>query len=232
MADTPTAQELIEKLKASRTDKFQQEQSRVGIQGENLLGVSMYEVRRICNGIHDHELAQELWDSGIHEARIMAALVDIPQEVTHEQMNAWVEDFDSWDVCDQVTTSLFDQTPISPGIVFDWAEREEEFIRRAAFATIAGLAWHNKEMSDQEFEDYFPLIRTYSNDPRNYVKKAVNWALRNMGKRNPQLFEKCFTLAEELAGSANKTARWIGFDALREFRQKQEKMMAKKEVKS
>lgn len=231
MDNIVTAQELLDRLRDGKTEAFLQEQNRVGIQGEDRLGVSMYEVRRICDGVHDHKLAQELWDSGIHEARIMAALVDVPGEVTREQMNAWVKEFDSWDVCDQVTTSLFDLTSIAPGIVFEWAEREEEFIRRAAFSTIAGLAIHNKTMSDEEFEAYFPLIRKYSTDPRNFVRKAVNWALRNVGKRNPQLFVKCFALAEELSHSEDKTARWIGSDAVREFRQKQAKMEARAAAK-
>jgi len=224
MIPNKTAGELIAELKDAASLETLSGQQRFGIHGRNMLGVSMYEVRRICKGFHDHWLAQELWVSGIHEARIMAALVDIPAMVTYEQMNEWVEEFDSWDLCDQVTTSLFDLTPFAQGIVYEWAKREPEFVRRAAFSTIAGLAWHNKKMTDQEFTDYFELIRDYSTDPRNFVKKAVNWALRNIGKRNPILLEECTRFATELHQSEDRTTRWIAADALREFEKRRAKL--------
>ena len=218
----------VEKLILLLREESSQEglngQKRFGISGRNMLGVSIYAIRRISKGVLDHETALALWASEIHDARLMACYVDIPEKVTQEQMDSWVADFDSWDLCDQATTSLFDQTPFAPNAVFEWAKGEDEFTRRAAFSTIAGLAFHNHEMIDKCFENYFPLIKEYSTDPRNFVKKGVNWALRNIGKRNDTLLDKCIQFAEELQQTDDKTARWIASDALREFRKRMNKI--------
>lgn len=220
MGDRSPAERLVKDLQlAAKGDTFT-EQDRVGIRVQSRLGVSLYEIRRICKGIHDHETAIQLWKTGIHEARIMACLVDIPAEVNAEQMNEWVDAFDSWDLCDQATTSLFDQTQEAPGLVFGWAKDEKEFTRRAAFSTIAGLAVHNHSLSDPDFESYFPLIWEYCTDPRNYVKKGISWALRNTAKRNAYLFDRCVSLSEELVKSEDRAARWIGLDANREFQKR------------
>ena len=213
-------EKLILLLREKSSPEGQNGQKRFGISGRNLLGVSIYDIRKISKGIHDHEIALALWASEVHDARLMACFVDIPEKVTREQMDSWVADFDSWDICDQVTTSLFDLTPFAPNAVFEWAKSEEEFTRRAAFSTIAGLASHNHEMMDKDFENYFPLIREYSLDPRNFVKKGVNWALRNIGKRNDSLLVKCIQFAEELHQTDDRTARWIASDALRELRKR------------
>lgn len=214
----------VEKLLLQLHEKSSQEgldyQKRFGISGRNMLGVSIYDIRRISKGIHDHEIALGLWASEIHDAQLMACFVDIPQKVTRDQMDTWVAAFDSWDLCDQATTSLFDLTSLAPRAVFDWAKGEPEFTRRAAFSTIAGLAVHNHEMIDRDFENYLPLIREYSTDPRNFVKKGVNWALRNMGKRNDTLLAKCIQFAEELQQTGDRTARWIASDALRDLRKR------------
>jgi 3-methyladenine DNA glycosylase AlkD len=137
--------------------------------------------------------------------------------VTEEQMDAWAQDFDSWDVCDQACTSLFDQNPLAWKKVFVWAEREEEFVKRAAFSLIAGLAVHDKQACDDQFERVFPLITRCAVDDRNYVKKAVNWALRNIGKRNRWLNQKTIHISQELLERDSKIARWIARDALREL---------------
>jgi 3-methyladenine DNA glycosylase AlkD len=214
----------VEKLLFQLREKSSQEgldgQKRFGIFGRNMLGVSIYDIRRISKGIHDHEIALALWESEIHDARLMACFVDIPQKVTREQMDSWVADFDSWDLCDQATTSLFDLTSLAPLAVYDWVKGEDEFTRRAGFSTIAGLAVHNHEMINGDFENYFQLIREYSTDARNFVKKGVNWALRNIGKRNNTLLIKCIQLAEELQQTDDRTARWIASDALRELRKR------------
>jgi 3-methyladenine DNA glycosylase AlkD len=219
-----TRKNEVEKLLLQLREKSSQEgldgQKRFGISARNMLGVSIYDIRRISKGIRDHEVALGLWASEIHDARLMACFVDIPQKVTRDQMDAWVVDFDSWDLCDQATTSLFDLTSLAPCAVFDWAKGEPEFTRRAAFSTIAGLAVHNHEMIDRDFEYYLPLIREYSTDPRNFVKKGVNWALRNMGKRNDSLLAKCIQFAEELQQTGDRTARWIASDALRDLRKR------------
>ena len=138
-------------------------------------------------------------------------------QVTSEQMDAWVEDFDSWDICDQVCTSLFDLSPFAFEKVFRWVDQEKEFVKRAAFSLIAGLAVHDKIATDKEFERFFPLLQKYSIDDRNYVKKAVNWALRNIGKRNLSLNKKALTTAKEIKNIDSKSARWIAVDAIREL---------------
>ncbi len=169
----------------------------------------------------DHDIAQHLWETEIHEARILAAFVDKPEWVTEDQMESWVQDFDSWDVCDQVCGNLFDRTPWAYEKALAWAEREEEFVRRAGFAIMAMLAVHDKKATDKQLAQFFPYIEQYATDERNFVKKAVNWALRQIGKRNPELSKAAFNLAAELANSPHATARWVGKDALREFEKKQ-----------
>ncbi len=217
MNHNPGVDDLVSQLRDHSRPEGIASQQRYGIAGRNMLGVSIYDIRRIAKGIHDHELALALWDTEIHDARLMACFVDIPEKVTRGQMDEWANDFDTWDLCDQATTSLFHLTPFAIRAIFDWAEREEEFVRRAAFATIAGLAWHNRTMTDSEFMPFFGLIKTYSTDLRNYVKKGVNWALRNIGKRNETLLEESIQCAEDLLQLNDRTARWIAKDALREF---------------
>ena len=171
--------------------------ARFGINSKNTLGISVWKIREIAKEIgKDHDLAQELWKTKIHEARLLAAFIDDPEQVTERQMEDWVKDFDSWDVCDQVTTDLFDQTPYAYKKVFEWSERDEEFVRRAAFSMIAGLAVHDKKAKDGQFIELFSLIVKTSEDERNYVRKAVNWALRNIGKRNSRLNKKAIQLGK------------------------------------
>ncbi len=217
MNQHPDLDTLVNQLRERSSQDGIAGQQRYGISGRNMLGVSIYDIRKIAKSIHDHDLALALWDTEIHDARLMACFVDIPEKVTRDQMDEWVKDFDTWDLCDQATTSLFHLTPFAIPAIFDWAEREEEFVRRAAFATIAGLAWHNRTMTNGEFMPFFGLIKAHSTDPRNYVKKGVNWALRNIGKRNKDLLEQCIYCAEDLLISDDRTARWIAKDALREF---------------
>jgi 3-methyladenine DNA glycosylase AlkD len=132
-------------------------------------------------------------------------------------MDAWAKDFDSWDICDQACTSLFDQNPLAWKKIFEWAERKEEFVKRGAFSIIAGLSVHDKKADDEEFERFFPIIKKHSIDERNYVKKAVNWALRNIGKRNLNLNKKAIKTAEEIKKIDSKSARWIANDTIREL---------------
>jgi 3-methyladenine DNA glycosylase AlkD len=223
MIQNPEAEALVSQLRNLSRPEGIAGQQRYGINGRNMLGVSIYDIRRIATGIHDHELALALWDTEIHDARLMACFVDIPEKVTREQMDDWVNDFDTWDLCDQATTSLFHLTPLAIPAIYDWAERDEEFVRRAAFAIIAGLAWHNRDMTDIEFAPFFALIEKHSTDPRNYVKKGVNWALRNIGKRNESLLAQSIHCAEDLLEINDRTARWIAKDALREFENRKSK---------
>lgn len=192
--------------------------ARFGINTDDALGISVTDLRKVARSLgHDHRLAAGLWRSGIHEARILAALVDEPDKVTEAQADRWVRAFDSWDLCDQVCANLFDRTPFAFAKAKEWARREPEFQRRAGFALMAALAWHDKSASDEAFLPFFPLIAEASTDARNFVRKAVNWALRQMGKRSSLLHAPALGTARELAASSDRTARWIGRDALREL---------------
>ena len=192
--------------------------ARYGMTVDNRLGIKIPELRKLAKQIgRDHELARELWESEYAEARILASMVDEPLAVTSEQMEAWVKDFDSWDVCDQVCMNLFDRTPLAWTKVYQWAEREEEYVKRAAYALIACLAWHDKTAADERFLAMLPLIVYGSEDDRNYVKKGVSWALRHIGKRNATLHEAALATAAELQQMDSSPARWIGRDAARDL---------------
>ena len=211
-------EEIISKLKSLSDPEAVKGMARYGINPKDNLGISIYKLRPIAKEIgKDHELALKLWDSGIHDARLLACFIEDPTKVTGEQMDSWANDFDSWDVCDQACTSLFDLTPLAWIKVVEWAERDEEFVKRGAFSLIAGLAVHDKKASDKKFERFFPLIKKHSIDDRNYVKKAVNWALRNIGKRNLDLNNQMIKLSEEILKIDSKSAKWIARDALREL---------------
>ena len=192
--------------------------ARFGISSKNTLGISIPILRKMAKQIGiDHALALKLWSTGIHEARILAAMVDEPEKVTPKQMDAWVKDFDSWDVCDQVCMNLFDKTPFAFSKAKAWARRTKEFEKRAGFAMMAVLAWHDKTAKDSAFVSFFPLIKKAATDERNYVKKAVNWAIRQIGKRNSLLRKRCVALCKKIQRIDSKVARWIAGDALREF---------------
>jgi len=195
-------------------------QQRFGIRGEKMLGTSIYDLRKIAKGVRDHELAAKLWASGVHDARLLATMVDDPQMVTQEQMNAWAEDFDSWDICDQATDNLFIHVNGILEMIPLWAEREEEYVRRAAFATIAAIAWNGKQYPDEVVAQFLPLIEKHAGDERNFVKKAVNWALRNIGKKRPGLLLQAVACARRLSIRSEPSARWIARDALKEFEDK------------
>jgi len=192
--------------------------ARYGIKPDGRLGVSVPYMRKLAKEIgRDHGLALELWQTGIAEARIMAALVDEPDKLTEQQMEEWVRDIDSWDVCDQVCLNLFEKSPLAWKKVRDWFEREEEFVKRTAFSLIACLAWHNKTAGDDKFIELLPIIKRGATDERNFVKKAVNWALRTIGKINPNLNRAAITTAREIQKLDSKAARWIAADAIREL---------------
>jgi 3-methyladenine DNA glycosylase AlkD len=165
----------------------------------------------------NHTLALELWESGSHEARILATVIDDPKQVTEAQMEAWAASFDTWDICDQCCTNLFCRTPFAYAKVREWNEREEEFVRRASFTLMANLAVHDKKAPDTAFEAFLLVIEREAADERNFVKKAVNWALRGIGKRNAHLNALAAQTAERLRNSDAKAARWVANDALREL---------------
>ena len=197
---------------------------RFGIQGDNILGISIVELRKIAKHIgKNHDLACRLWDSRIHEARLLAAFIDDPAQVHEKQMDLWVKDFNSWDICDQVYSGLFDKTPYSFSKAKEWSGAEQEFIRRAGFALMAALSVHDKKAHDKQFIKFFPIIIKYAVDERNFVKKAVNWALRQIGKRNKTLNIQAVKTAEDIIKLHPKSssARWIARDALRELKSDQ-----------
>ena len=192
--------------------------ARFGINSENTLGVPIPVLRRVARETgRSHPVARELWASGIHEARILATLVEEPERVTPRQMDAWARQFDSWDVCDQACMNLFRYTPFAFEKAAEWARAKPEFVRRAGFALMAALAGKAKGAPDAQFEAFFPLIAEAAGDDRNFVKKAVNWALRGIGKRNPALREKAIAVAEEIRRQDSRAAKWIAGDALREL---------------
>ncbi len=211
-------EETMQQLKSLANPENLAGMARYGINTQNAYGISLYTLRPMAREIGgDHLLAQQLWSSGIHEARILASMVDEPSKVTEEQMESWVRDFDSWDVCDQVCSNLFDKTRFAYRKAEEWSRRDEEFVKRAAFALMAALVVHDKKATDEVFKQFFPLISEQATDGRNYVRKAVNWALRNIGKRNINLNGMAVATARELLDTGSKSARWVASDALREL---------------
>jgi 3-methyladenine DNA glycosylase AlkD len=193
--------------------------ARFGIDTTRAVGVTVTELRRLARDLGpDHELAAALWASGVHEARLLASLVDEPATVSEAQMEAWVADLDSWDVCDGVCSNLFDRTPFALDKAVEWSRREPEFQKRAAFALMASAAVHRKDLPDAAFASLLPVIRAQAIDERNYVKKAVSWALRQIGKRSSGLNSRAVRTAERIERIDSRAARWVARDALRELR--------------
>jgi len=193
--------------------------ARFGIDTGRAVGVTVTELRRVARDLgRDHELAAALWASGVHEARLLASLVDEPGLVSEAQMEAWVADLDSWDVCDGVCGNLFDRTPFALDKAVEWSNREPEFEKRAAFALMASAAVHRKDLPDATFASLLPVIRAQATDDRNYVKKAVSWALRQIGKRSTGLNSKAIRTSEQIERIDSRAARWVARDALRELR--------------
>lgn len=221
MAGQTKYDEIVKKLKFLSDPKSVAGMARFGINPDNTYGVSIPNLRKIAKqGGKDHLLAQRLWSSGIHEARILAGMIDVPEVVTEKQMEQWVKGFDSWDVCDQVCSNLFDKTLFAHKKAREWSKREEEFVKRAGFVMMAALSVHDKKTKDEAFIKFFPIIKRESTDSRNFVKKAVNWALRQIGKRNSRLNKKAIEAAKEIEKIDSKTAKWIASDALRELTSK------------
>ena len=178
-----SVKDVLDKLQSKAQREQLQGMAKYGMTIEKRLGVSVPVMRKLAKALgRDHRLALELWKTGIAEARIVAGMVGDPAKLTEEQMEEWVEDINSWDVCDQVCMNLFEKSQLAWKKMIDWSEREEEFVRRAAFSLIACLAWHDKKSSDEKFIELLPVIVRTATDERNFVKKAVNWALRNIGK--------------------------------------------------
>lgn len=215
-------EEILRKLKFLSNPKNVEGMARFGINPKNTLGVSIPALRKMAKEIgKSHELAQQLWISGIHEARILASMIDDSEQLTEEQMEKWASDFDSWDICDQVCSNLFDKTSFAHMKAVEWSSRKEQFVKRAGFTLMACLAVHDKTAKDEQFFPFFPVIKRESSDERNFVKKSVNWALRQIGKRSQNLNGKAIEVSEEIRKIDSPAARWIANDALRELKNKE-----------
>ncbi len=196
--------------------------ARFGIVTKKALGVSAPELKLLAKEIkkateNHHALALELWATEIHEARIIAYLIDNPKEITEKQMESWAKDFDNWAICDSTCGHLLCKTDFAYEKAFAWSEREEEFVKRAGFVLMAWLAVHDKKADDAKIAQFLPVLEKHSDDERNFVKKAVNWSLRQIGKRNMNLNKLAVETAERIKRRNTKAARWIAANALREL---------------
>nr|WP_316642174.1 DNA alkylation repair protein [uncultured Roseateles sp.] len=190
-----------------------------GLVGEGRLGLAVPTMRALGKQLGtDHDLALALWDTGIPDAQIVASLVADPQAMTAVQMDRWTQGMQAWDVCDQACLNCFRRSPLAWGRIPRWAVKQDCFAKRAGFSLLAVLAVHDKQAPDARFTDCFPLIKQAADDERNFVKKSVNWALRQIGKRNATLLPQAIGLAERLKEQPSKSARWIAADALRELK--------------
>lgn len=214
-ADVKYALEWLERrgTKANRDGM-----ARYGIVTKNVFGVSMGTMKTLAKELgRDHSLAQALWKTGWYEARALAAMVGEPDRVTSAEMDRWVKRFDNWATCDTMTFVLWDRTPHAWPKVREWSRRNEEFVKRAAFAMLASLTVHDKAAPDERYLEGLKLIEREASDDRNFVKKAVNWALRSIGKRSPMLNKEAVAVAKRLAAREDSASRWVGKDALREI---------------
>jgi len=224
-----TVEEVMQELESKAKPDQLEGMARFAILGDQRMGVSVPDMRKIAKDAgKNHQLALDLWDTGVPEAMIVAGMVAEAEQLTEEEMEDWVVDINSWDICDQVCMNLFEKTPLAEKKIYEWSGREEEFVKRAAYALIACLAWHDKDAGDDEFTKFFPLILAGSTDERNFVKKAVNWALRNIGKRNQALNEAAIRTANQIQKLDSRSARWIASNALRELKSDQVQERLKK----
>jgi 3-methyladenine DNA glycosylase AlkD len=217
--ELPGAEQVLDELRALGDPAAREGMARFGITTDRAYGVSVTTLRGVAKRLGtDHALAQALWDTGVHEARILAALVEDPAQVTRAQMDRWARDFDSWDVCDGCCYGLFDRTPFAWEKARQWSGRRPEYVKRGAFAIIAALAVHDRHAPDERFLEFLPIVRREAGDDRNFVKKAVNWALRQVGKRNASLNAAAIDTALAIREDGTRAGRWIAADALRELR--------------
>jgi 3-methyladenine DNA glycosylase AlkD len=209
---------ILKRLQSLGNPKAVEGMARYGITARKVFGVSAPELRKMAKEFgKNHDLAQELWSVDVLETRGLAFLIDDPSEVTEKQMEQWVRDFDNWAVCDGCCANLFDKTVFAWKKAVEWSQRKREFEKRAAFTLMAALAVHDKKAADKQFVSFLPIIKRQAKDERNFVKKAVNWALRQIGKRNLALNKKAIQTAKEIQRLDSKSARWIAADALREL---------------
>ncbi len=209
---------IVEELRKQANPESVAGMAAFGINPDRALGISIPTLRALARRTgKNHQLALGLWEIQVHEVRILACMVDDPKQVDDSQMERWVAEFDSWDLCDQCVMNLFDKTSPAWEKAVEWAAAEREFTKRAGFALMARLAWVDKKATDADFKRFFPLIKEGSSDERNFVKKSVNWALRQIGKRNLVLNRLAIKTAEDIQRLDSRAAKWIAADALREL---------------
>jgi 3-methyladenine DNA glycosylase AlkD len=208
-------QRILTWLKRRSSAQNREGMARFGLDSKNALGVSVADIRSLAKRVgRNHDLALALWSTGVYEARMLTAFVDEPSRVTAGQMDRWCRDFDSWGICDGLCFHLFDKTPHAWRKIAKWSDARAEFVKRASFALLASVALHDKRAPDKLFLESFSLIQRAATDDRNFVKKAVSWALRAIGKRNAKLNAAAIKLARRFAASENPATRWIGKDTL------------------
>jgi 3-methyladenine DNA glycosylase AlkD len=221
-----TVDGILAELESHRDEKALAGMAKFGIRVDKAYGWSIPNLRALAKRMvsqlgkknpERHAHALELWLTGIHDAQLLACFLDSPEMVTVEQADSWVADLDSWDVCDQLCNALLGEMPFAWDKALEWSGRDEEFVKRAGFALIAVLAWHSKDAPDERFAPFLAAIERESGDDRNYVKKAVNWALRNIGKRDTALHAQAVESARRIAATGTKAGRWIAADALKEL---------------
>jgi 3-methyladenine DNA glycosylase AlkD len=213
-----TMRDVLDEIGRRRDVKALKGMSRFGIDTSRAFGVSVPQLRDLAKKTgRNHELAQQLWKTGIHEARILAGMIDDPTKVTEDQMDNWAKEFDSWDIVDGSCGNLFDKTPFAVRKAHEWSARPEEYVKRAGFVLMAEIAVHDRKAADRTFLEFLPVIVRESSDERNFVKKAVNWALRQIGKRNMALNKAAIGTGKALQKLDSRPAKWIAADALREL---------------
>jgi len=216
---TDAVKEILSYFKSLENPANIEGMRRFGIVAEKVYGVNIPVIRKLAKEFkYNHKLAKELWKTKIHEARILAFLIDDPAEVNIQQMEKWVSEINSWDICDGCMSNLFDKTPVAYSKAVEWSKRKEEFVKRAGFVLMATLSVHDKKAENSRFEKFLPIIEKEAKDERNFVKKAVNWALRQIGKRNSYLHKEAIKTAERIQKHNYKSAKWIAADALRELK--------------
>lgn len=209
--------EIIADLRQLATSEHYAKLKHFGIEDKNALGVKIPDLRKYAKGLgNNHELALELWETGIHEVMIMASYIADPKQLTEAQAERWIRSFDSWDVCDQVC-DVIGKTDFARKLIENYSTENEEFVKRTAFVLMCSLAVHDKKAPDELFINYLNIIEREAWDERNFVRKAVNWALRQIGKRNPVLRESAIETGERIKAQGTKSAKWIAGDALREL---------------
>jgi len=210
---------VLRELKRLASPKVRAKMAYFGVKVPKAYGISQPVLHALARRIgKNHELAEQLWSSGIHEARILATLIGEPDKVTSSQMEHWAREFDSWDIVDAACCYLYAGTSAAWRQVEAWSSRQEEFVKRAAFSLAAYLSYKDKQAPDARFEQFLRVIEREAHDERNFVRKAVNWALRNIGKRSLRLNRSAIRAAERIRRQESRSARWIAADALRELR--------------